>query len=232
MRRIINSILLYLISISILQAQPDEIKLPQHEFFLKINPLAVIEADAGIGIIGEYRWPQKKIAIQLEIQPIFFSPYGNLFVISRPDNTIENSQPMGIEIRPEIKYYHSLRKKADKTLLFYTSVDLLYKHVDTKRLGTFTIFNGGTSSFNQVAAYSDIKNVFGIDVKFGWLINSGNNSKWYVEPYVGFGIRSKTYKFKHIPIGAAEPTRDMFLNNGNTVFGISLPASLRLAYRF
>jgi|GEM_PF-3812681 len=234
MCRIISSFCICFLMIGIVAGQGShKSSKSENVIFLKINPFAIFETDAGIGFIGEYIWTKPGIAVQLEVQPVFFTMYGQSTAAAVPMNSIGNSGPLGVELRPEFKYYFE-DKQGRNPFSSYVSIDFLYKHIDIKRIGSFSISNGGMATFNQIAIYNDIKTVVGFDIKFGGIYSLRHSQHWYVEPYIGFGLRKKSYSYHNIPLGASEPRRNEFLRSdiGTGINGISLPASIRLAYRF
>lgn len=231
---------------------------PVNEWYLKINPLAVFEIEGGIGFSGEYLFVKTKLGIQLEIQPVLFSLYKN-YEVEEPINTIASGAPLGIELRPEIRYYfdglharkyHRRRVlRADGTELprknerrAYAAVDLLYKYVQRERLGELNVNNGGTAPpFRQRAVYTDVKKMTGFDVKIGAVSSISQSNRWLIEVFIGFGFRHKKFSYKDLPVGVSEPLR----RNSINLFGVrnapttviternasSLPAGIKLVYR-
>jgi hypothetical protein len=241
-------------------AQNDTVSVvtPVNEWYLKINPLAVFEIEGGIGFSGEYLFVKPKLGIQLEIQPVFFSMYKN-YSVEEPLNTLESGAPLGIELRPEIRYYFDgVRSKkyhkrtilrADGTPLHrknelrgYAAVDFLYKYVQRERLGELNVSNGGIQPpFRQRAVFTDVKKITGFDVKFGAVASISKSNQWFIEFFAGLGFRHKKFSYKDLPVGVSEPIRGnpiSFFGVRNTPTALvsernasSLPAGIKLVYR-
>jgi hypothetical protein len=234
---------------------------PVNEYFLKLSPLAFLEADGGLSISGEYVMSKSRLGLQLELQPILFNVYnnGNGNGIEVPDNVRASGMPLGIELRPEVRYYlDGLRSKPYRPKMVYKqdgtkeyrksnaarnylALNFLFKQTKTERLGDVTISNGGTQpAYRQVATYKDIKQVWGLDLRLGSVFPLSRQSHWYLELYLGIGVRYKKFRYKDLPVGASEPERPFIgitewssnTNDPNSRrTGLSLPVGLRVSYR-
>jgi hypothetical protein len=235
---------------------------PVNEYFLKLSPLSFIEADGGLSISGEYVLSKSRLGLQLELQPILFNIYNNRRSngdgIEMPDNVRASGMPLGIELRPEVRYYlEGVRSRPyrphvvtrpDGTKVYrkpearaYVALNFLFKRTRTERLGDVTISDGGTQpAYRQVATYKDIKQVWGLDLRLGSVFPLSRQGLWFLEPYLGIGLRYKKFRYKGLPVGASKPQRPFI---GITEWssnpddpdswraGFSLPAGLRVSYR-
>jgi hypothetical protein len=235
--------------------------LPDNEFYLKLNPFALLETDGGVSISGEYIRASSKLGFQLELQPVWYSG-SNTDGKNGPEapiNAEKSGMPLGIEVRPEVRYYvgnNSYRRRRSRLFLqpinyllgysaerrTYIAIDLLYKHVQRERLGTFDVFNGGPfPAYTYKAKFTDVKNIIGANFKIGFVSSIFESEHWFLESYIGFGLRRKKFSYKNLPPDVSEPDRRQFLtlfpNRTNrpgteSINGISVPAAVKLVYRF
>jgi hypothetical protein len=243
MLKLLVKLLCCLLYVGMANAQPKDSLSKMTGLFLKVNPLAILETDGGLGFSVEYILPKAPIGIQLEVQPIFFSLYG---AIKRngweaPVYTTHSGRPKGIEIRPEIRWYLSGKRAADRSdeNQFYLATDFLFKRTWRKRTSTIKLNPVST----QVASYTDIKNVLGFDIKAGYIIAVSDDAKRWIELFGGLGMRVKEFSYSHLPNGAVDPLRRDVLqvkifNNDEEIghslksYGFSFPIGFKYVYRF
>lgn len=229
---------------------------PNNSWFIKLSPFSFLESDGGIAFTGEYVLEKSKLGLQLELQPIFFST--NTRENAEPEapvNTIRSGAPLGIKLRPEIRFYPagvnepSYRKNSflqrsqyrNKLRKTYIAIDFLFKYTQRERLSRVDVSNGGVgTAFQQLVIYTDKKLVLGGDVKVGSLVPLSHNRRWFAEWYIGLGIRYKKYSYTNLPTDVAPPARRRLFTLGNrdrdnllglTRTGVSLPAGLKIVYR-
>jgi hypothetical protein len=261
MRFLLLAALGWLFASSTLVAQNIQLPTEVSGFYVKASPLAMLETDGGITIAAEYLMSHPRLGFQLEVQPIFFSLSNINGQEGRqaPVNTQSSGMPLGIELRPELRYYFTFDKmlktggplfrfSKDKGTTRYKStgrrnyiaVDFLYKYAVRQRQSELNVFNGGTNpAYIQQYTYKDVKQVTGLSLKFGTVRSISNNGKWLLEYYIGIGSRHKTFSYKNIPVGVAPPNRrslvSFFANrNGNQIMeedGVSIPAGVKLVYQ-
>jgi Protein of unknown function (DUF3575) len=116
----------------------------------------------------------------------------------------------GIILRPAIRYYTSDKKP------FYIELELHYK------TATNTIKDWvGRKCVNNVSAYQEYtsfkirKNIMGFNVKAGYQTRLTKNNRYWLEPYIGLGIKYRQEQLVNEPNSCYLTSR--FLSNRNLV---------------
>lgn len=232
MRFLVAILFLTLIGTGAAAQKRSQAELLDNSVLLKFGPFALFGFDAGPEFYVEYLMPKQSIGIQLGVRPILYNPWADIENgndMYAPDGVIKSSQPLGVEIRPEFKYYlNGFRPRRPRV---YLSTDFVYQYTETNRLQEFPLNNGGTTFFRE-AEYKDIKEVYGFSFKSGLLIPLGEKPAMLEISY-GLGLRFRNFRYENLPAGATNPQRP-----DNWFFGSqeenrvipSIPLSFRFVY--
>ena len=92
----------------------------------------------------------------------------------------------GVIFRPAIRYYSGASKR------FYVEAELHYKNVTNKVtdwLGKECVNN--VSAYEQYTSFKLRKKVVGFNLKLGYQARLTKDNRFWLEPYVGIGIKHK-----------------------------------------
>lgn len=130
----------------------------------------------------------------------------------------------GFIIKPCYKFYRS-EKQSD-----FFELDFFWKKFNTyKSRWIGQDLQNGVPTYYQLQDYTLVKNVYGINIKYGQKFNFLNNAI-FIEPYIGIGCRAINNKVKEFPdevINIDLPFHQQAQTN-KTYFGVSFPVGIRL----
>jgi hypothetical protein len=133
---------------------------------------------------------------------------GYVFYSSLYQNKLEKIS--GVVLRPAVRYYTNDKKP------FYVELELHYK------TATNTIKDWlGRSCVNEVSAYLQYtsfkirKHIVGFNVKAGYQTRLTKNSKYWLEPYIGLGVKYRKEQLVDEPNSCYLTSR--FLSSRNLV---------------
>lgn len=199
--------------------QPLTTILPKGTFFLRVNPLGLIDLiEQSISTGAEYRFNPKWSAA-IDLAYIFHTTHSM---------QIEQSTN-GYIIRPAVRKYFS------RQLNHYVEAELHYKYMANSIedwVGRDAV--NGTPSYEEYKKFKLIKQMAGVQFKMGaqeCLVRQ----KWlWIELYLGFGIRKK-WQDTDLPADAAytirRPVRISSDPNQDNTITPAFPAGVRLLFK-
>jgi hypothetical protein len=193
-------------------------------FYIRTNPLSVLEIDAGVMVGVRYQW-NKKFSATLDPTFIFFSPYYSA--------DSYNSQPLGIKVRADVRYHFNKRRSNGSRPFIAPEFHYKYRTVD--RTTTF-----GINCINENCAYymedtyREIKTEVGGSVKMGVDVPVDKRERLSLELYGGLGLKIFKYTEESIPPGGSfisEPSHQDFFGNSEGTATPLVFGFFKMSYR-
>lgn len=186
-------------------------------FTLKISPLGLINpiqqsfvVQADIPVYG--RW-----GLDLGVGPVLNS-------LTYASKTGESYK--GIRIQPAIKYY--LKSQPGN----YTYLSLSFKLYDISTNQYVQLLRQGGQYTEWISLHTRVE-TRGVSLQFGAQEYIGARKRWLIEPYIGIGIRQRTFTTKALP-SDAELVNDQGIfelaRKSGTYNGLDAMAGVRLGW--
>ncbi len=143
---------------------------------IRVNFTSLIDPFETNFSVGYEKRFKDNFAYSIDMGYVFF----NSFYQGRLEKT------GGVILRPAIRYYSGESKR------FYVEAEMHYKNVTNKVLDWI-----GRECVNNVSAYEEYttfkirKKVIGFNLKVGYQARLSNDNRFWLEPYVGLGIKYK-----------------------------------------
>ncbi len=213
MRKIILTALLLCICIVAFNQKKNNIKKKS----LRLSPLSLVDVYHPSVTFGAELRTTKKQALGLDISLLI--------------NTLaaDNVYRTGFIIKPTYKFFLDNRGED------FIELDCFWKKNywgESRWMGRE--YQNGTPSYYQNEDYTVVKNVLGLNVKFGSRIELLDG--WlFVEPYIGLGVRVTNHKVKEHPDEIIEVKKPFFIDSQNAltnanVWGLSIPMGVRIVF--
>ncbi|MCX6208420.1 MAG: hypothetical protein NTZ59_02675 [Bacteroidetes bacterium] len=187
------------------------------KILLRFSPLSLIDIYHPSATFGAELTTTKKQAFGLDVSLLI--------------NTlaVDNVYRTGFIIKPTYKFF------VDKLKENFIELDCFWKknYWEESRWGGRE-YQNGIPSYYQKEDYNVVKNVLGLNVKFGSRIELFDGFV-FVELYVGLGARVTNHKVKEHPDETIEVKKPFFIDNQKAltnvdVWGLSIPMGVRIVF--
>lgn len=182
---------------------------------LRFSPLSLIDIYHPNVTFGAELSTTKKQALGLDVSLLI--------------NTlaVDNVYRTGFIIKPTYKFFIDNSKKD------FIELDCFWKKNywgESRWVGRE--YQNGTPSYYQNEDYNVVKNVWGLNLKFGSRIELLDGFV-FVEPYIGLGARVTNHKVNEHPDETIEVKKPFFIDNQKAltnvdVWGVSIPMGVRI----
>jgi len=213
MRKIILTALLLCICIIAFNQKGNK----REQLSLRFSPLSLIDVYHPSVTFGAELRTTKKQALGLDVSLLI--------------NTlaVDNVYRTGFIIKPTYKFF------LDNLMENFIELDCFWKKNywgESRWIGRE--YQNGIPSYYQKDDYTVVKNVLGLNVKFGSRIELLDGCV-FVEPYIGLGARVTNHKVKEHPDEIIEVKKPFFIDNQKAltnvdVWGVSIPMGVRIVF--